>query len=720
MAEWDPAANAIFREALNLHLPEQRRTYLDQACGADKGLRARVEALLAAGERAGGFPEQPVVEQTPATLVRPRDGAGALRASRWPDNDAGARPVHLSETQAEQPGAGSSLNFLDPSPEPSALGRLGHYEVLEVVGRGGMGVVLRAFDQKLHRVVAIKAMAVELAASPAARQRFTREAKAAAAVRDDHVIDIYAVEDAGPVPYLVMEYVRGRSLQDRLNQAGPPELKEILRIGMQIALGLAAAHAQGLVHRDIKPANILLEDGVERVKITDFGLARAVDDASLTQSGVIAGTPAYMSPEQADGRPVDHRSDLFSLASVLYALCTGRPPFRAGTTMGTLRRVCEDMPRPIQEINPEIPDYLAAIVAKLHAKDPAVRFQSAAEVAGLLSRHLADVAQPARAPVRRPAGKLWWHCGAVAGLVLLALAGGLGLTEATGVTRLFPREGPAPPAPEEGRPQPAPREPAAVEQEFRNSIGMTLRLIPAGEFVMGSPETEAGHADEEYAHRVRITRPFYLGAYEVTQEEFRRVTGGNPSWFSPTGGGKDRVADLDTGRLPVDSVPWEDAVDFCRKLSERDEEKQAGRVYRLPTEAEWEYACRAGSGAAFHFGSSLSSAQANFDGRSPYGQAERGPYLQRTSPVGAHAANAWGLYDMHGNVWEWCQDGYAADSYREGPVEDPRPREPGDLRVLRGGSWYSNGAACRAAFRNKLAPDSRSYYVGFRVVCQVP
>src|SRR5437588_6254974 len=139
----------------------------------------------------------------------------------------------------------------------------------------------------------------------------------------------HAVEEAGPVPYLVMEYVRGSSLQDRLDQSGPLELKEILRIGMQIASGLAAAHAQGLVHRDIKPANILLENGVERVKLTDFGLARAVDDASLTQSGVVAGTPMYMSPEQADGLPVDCRSDLFSLGSVLYAMCTGRPPFRA-------------------------------------------------------------------------------------------------------------------------------------------------------------------------------------------------------------------------------------------------------------------------------------------------------------------------------------------------------------------------------------------------------
>src|SRR5262249_3954855 len=160
-------------------------------------------------------------------------------------------------------------------------------------------------------------------------------------------------------------------------------------IGMQTAAGLAAAHAQGLIHRDIKPANILLENGVERVKITDFGLARAVDDASLSSSGVITGTPQYMAPEQAPRHQVDHPAGLFSLGGGLYALCPGRSPFRASSTMAVLKRVCEDEPRPVQWVNPEVPDWLAAIIEKLHAKDPADRFQSAQEVADLLSQHLA-------------------------------------------------------------------------------------------------------------------------------------------------------------------------------------------------------------------------------------------------------------------------------------------------------------------------------------------
>src|SRR6202453_894958 len=163
-----------------------------------------------------------------------------------------------------------------------------------------------------------------------------------------------------------MEMIDGISLQDKLDKKGPLSLKEILRIGLQTAEGLVAAHKQGLVHRDIKPANVLLENGVERVKITDFGLARAVDDASVTQSGTVAGTPQYMSPEQAEGLAVDHRSDLFSLGTVLYAMCTGRPPFRANGTLAVLKRVIEAAPRPIREINSEVPEWLCSIIAKLH------------------------------------------------------------------------------------------------------------------------------------------------------------------------------------------------------------------------------------------------------------------------------------------------------------------------------------------------------------------
>jgi hypothetical protein len=357
------------------------------------------------------------------------------------------------------------LDFLDRCDTPDRLGRLAHYEILDVVGRGGMGTVLRGVDVKLNRVVALKVMAPQLAANAMARQRFQREAQAAAAVSHQHVVAIHAVDEFKGLPYLVMEYVPGSSLQQKIDAGGALQLAQILRIGMQIASGLAAAHAQGLVHRDIKPANVLLENGIERVKISDFGLARSVDDVQMTQAGMVYGTPLYMSPEQAQGERVDQRSDLFSLGSVLYAMSTGRSPFRGETTMAVLKRVCDDTPRPIREVNPDIPESLVEIVNRLLAKNPDARFQTASEVAELLSRYLAhlrhdpftafqDEGQP-QPPARReerPEGngagngrpkqraarpRLRWPLLAGAavlfvGIAVLAVLEGVGITNLTG------------------------------------------------------------------------------------------------------------------------------------------------------------------------------------------------------------------------------------------------------------------------------------------------
>ncbi len=330
-------------------------------------------------------------------LERCTDCRKALNQLAGGDPWSSAVRLYLGETEDSDPCPGpadDSLHFLTPSADPESLGKIGPYEVKGLLGRGGNGVVLKAFDGGLNRFVAVKVIASVLAGSGAARKRFAREAQAAAAVVHEHVVAVHAVDETAGIPYLVMEYVAGRALQDRLDKDGPLALREVLRIGMQTAAGLAAAHAQGLVHRDIKPANILLENGVERVKITDFGLARAVADASLTQSGVITGTPKYMAPEQARGEAIDHRADLFSLGSTLYAMCTGHPPFRADTPLAVLRRVTDDSPRPVRETNAEVPVWLDAILGKLMAKDPAARFQTAAEVAELLEQCLAHVQQP--------------------------------------------------------------------------------------------------------------------------------------------------------------------------------------------------------------------------------------------------------------------------------------------------------------------------------------
>ncbi|MCA9128985.1 MAG: serine/threonine protein kinase [Planctomycetales bacterium] len=286
------------------------------------------------------------------------------------------------------------LDSLAPTDDPAMLGRLGNYEVHGVIGCGGMGVVLKATDPSLDRPVAIKVLSPQLAVSGLARHRFEREAKAAAAVLHPNVIAIHGVSVDGPLPYLAMPYLRAITLQKRIDSQGPLPLVDTLRIGIQIASGLAAAHEQGLVHRDIKPANILLESGTERATITDFGLARAVDDVSITQTGIIAGTPQFMSPEQVLGHGLDHRSDLFSLGSLLYAACTGEPPFRAQSTFAILRAISDVQPMNLRERNPELPRWLETLISRLMRKSPDERFQTAREVEHLLQQCLAHVTTP--------------------------------------------------------------------------------------------------------------------------------------------------------------------------------------------------------------------------------------------------------------------------------------------------------------------------------------
>jgi serine/threonine protein kinase/formylglycine-generating enzyme required for sulfatase activity len=296
-----------------------------------------------------------------------------------------------SPEDAEQMGEAIELklSLIDPPTEPGTIGRLKHYDILRVAGRGGMGIVLKAFDRTLRRVVAVKMLAPHLAGNGQAKQRFIREGRSAAGICHEHVVTIHAVEESPP--FIVMQYVKGETLEARIHLNGSLEVREAIRIAKQIAQGLTAAHTQGVVHRDIKPANILLENGVARVRITDFGLARAVDDASLTQSGVVAGTPQYMAPEQANGDAVDERADLFSLGSVLYTMLAGHAPFRATTTMGVLKRLCDNTARPIREINPDVPEWLVMLINRLHAKRPADRYQSAQEVADVLERGLASL-----------------------------------------------------------------------------------------------------------------------------------------------------------------------------------------------------------------------------------------------------------------------------------------------------------------------------------------
>lgn len=359
-----------------------------------------------------------------------------------PSGSSGDRePRFDSSTDLEDGGNEQStveLNFLDPATDSTLLGRIAQYQVQGVIGQGSMGMVLKAFDEELHRIVAIKILSPHLASSRTFCERFAREARSVAAISHPHVVVMHAVGEHAGLPYLVMEYIDGHTLRHRINHGPPLDVSDIIHIGCQIADGLEAAHEKGIIHRDIKPPNIMLEDGLQRVRITDFGLARAVMNRSeLTSLGKVIGTPAYMSPEQVTGGEVDPRSDLFSLGCVLYAAVTGHSPFQGSDTIDIVRKVCDHQPPRLHEISALVPTEFSDVVAKLLEKNPANRFQTAFEVRAALAKinpYAPEALPETRAfrprslqtdedsgDSRRPTGRSGWWAAAVMGVIATAV-----------------------------------------------------------------------------------------------------------------------------------------------------------------------------------------------------------------------------------------------------------------------------------------------------------
>ncbi len=370
------------REILNRGLPSEKESELTRHIEVCAECRHRLERLAG--------------DETLWAEVREHlsgnDTSDVSFATDDPESD-----LHPSTSAAVQ----QLVALLGPTDDPKMLGRLGGYEVLGVLGCGGTGVVVKALDVRLNRYVAIKVLHPHLSSTASARTRFAREGRAIAAVSHDHVVPVYSVDEHRGVPYIVMELVSGASLRRRIEDEGPLDTTEIVRVSLQVARALEAAHAQGVIHRDIKPENILLDQGVERVRVTDFGLARVADEAHVTRSDVIAGTPQYMAPEQVRGEALDARTDLFSLGSTIYAMAVGHPPFQAASVYGVLRSVTDETPPPLARVNGAQPEWLAQFVQKLMEKDPANRFQTASEVAEFLGEELAYRQSPSAS--RRPA-----------------------------------------------------------------------------------------------------------------------------------------------------------------------------------------------------------------------------------------------------------------------------------------------------------------------------
>ncbi len=459
MLQQSGALEDIFLAALERDSAEERRAYLDTACAGDAALRERIEALLHAHAAAGSFLEKP--PEPPA----PPKGEAAAATGRT--------------TQ----GAGE---VTAPPDAPAPFGEFGAYRVTGIIGQGGMGMVFRGHEARLNRTVAIKVLNPALASVPAARERFVREARVAAAIRHEHVITIHAIDEAHGMPYLVMEHVQGESLQQRLDRDGPLPVEDVVRIAEQVAAGLAAAHAQGLIHRDIKPANLLVEAGTGRVKIADFGLARPAEEGGITLSGVVAGSPQYMSPEQAHGKRADERSDLFSLGCLLYALCVGHSPFRADSVPACLERVRNAAVTPVTRLNPAVPAWLGHLIGRLLEKEPARRVQSAREVIEALRERAAPPAERGRRRRRAVAGALVLTVAAVLAALLVYPWWRNPDDDAERNAGANVSNPPAPSAPPEKPPAtpvpPPPPEPVADSHEIRRLTGKgqmrTMALSP--------------------------------------------------------------------------------------------------------------------------------------------------------------------------------------------------------------------------------------------------
>jgi formylglycine-generating enzyme required for sulfatase activity len=662
----------------------------------------------------------------PAPVAVPAQPDAASLAESSGDQTHAVTSVLPEDTPSSPDVSLAQLDFLAPPQQAGELGRLGPYAVLKILGTGGMGMVLLAEDPMLKRSVALKVMRPELAADSTSRARFLREAQATAAIDHPHIIRIFQVGEDRGVPFIAMPLLKGEPLDARLKRAPRLSVAEAVQIAKQTAEGLAAAHKHGLIHRDIKPANIWLSDDGETgvsVKIVDFGLARAIagDDARLTKVGTILGTPAYMAPEQARSERVDYRCDLFSLGAVLYRMLTGELPFKGHDTMSLLMSLAADTPLSVASLNPEVPAVLDEVVRKLLEKDPARRLASARAVAETLleieqKSRLTRATTPSedgtlvmagegRFPLRRK----------VAGILGVLL----GLLVA--LTLIYSRTAHTPDSPNNPVTPSMKRD---LPTSVTNSLGMKFALIPAGTFTMGSPKSEIDRAlsfrdawekdlipTEGPPHEVEITQPFYMGVAEVTVGQFRQFVEeakynvGDDRWKKP---GFDQFDDY-----PVVFVSWHNAIAFCDWLTNKERGVASAPRYRLPTEAEWEHSCRAGKdNLRYGFGDD----DAKLEDYCWYNRNSGGG----TKPVGKKKPNDWGLYDMHGNAWEWCQDNHDPNYYKASPKQDPTGPGAGSRRVIRGGSWVNASGTCRSAFRSAGGPGDRERSIGFRVVLVVP
>lgn len=606
--------------------------------------------------------------------------------------------------------------------------QIGPYRILDLVGEGGMGRVYRALHTRLGREVALKVIRREKLANPLTVRRFRQEIQAVAQLSHPNVVMAFDADEAGGDHYLAMEFVDGVDLTKLVRDRGPLPIHIACDYVRQAALGLHHAYERGLVHRDVKPSNMIASKNGQ-VKVLDLGLAMlneapgGEEAARVTQEGFVIGTPDFLAPEQAQNPlHVDTRADIYALGATLFYLLTGKVPYEGANPTEKLMKHVTDPPPSLLKRMPNAPPQLNQLIFWLMAKDPNARPQTPLQVAAALAPFVPGAAgtfpQPVQPPpvsipipmqdptgssqifrlpqseaparvrerIRSKSSSSTW----LVGIVAVVVVGVLGYCLYRWA--LMPEPGP--------------------ESEYTNPLGMKFVLLKPGSFKMGSPDSEAGRGIEEGpVGTVTLENSFYIGVTEVTSGQYQQLMGKSPAWTA----GRVRGGT----EWPVESVSWLEAQEFCKKLNERDRSRRRGWNYRLPTEAEWEYACRGGTETAFSFGAELLAEHGETvlfnPNEIPEENEAKSKPARMPSKVRMGQPNPFGLYDMHGNVAEWCSD-YYARGYPEGSRTNPTGPANGDLRTVRGGAFDEPANRARSAARRGVQAEIKDRSIGFRVV----